>query len=237
MCTQWRRTSQAWFLWFYKLSCQALQEDVYMTLASDCMWCQWTGRLLHSLHNMSDTQNRKNTDVCCEVSRANSLRKIEPSTLRDAPDHPRRCEYDCQPVFTKWPSDQMIFAILDSSVSKGISEPDIKVHRENGRFFACPLHVPWKGFCWDHSRNRTHCQLSGWLSGILCCYSPVNRNSNLNTESWVEKLERMYQTFWIVLSVNCAKHSFVSICARDLHSSRKGKTKNISAIQGMGSRE
>lgn len=98
-----------------------------------------------------------------KVSRGNGLKKIEPSTLRDAPDRPRRCKYNCQPVFTKWRRGWVLFAILDSSVSKGLSEPDIKVHREGGRFFACPLNVPWQGFCWDHSRNHAHCQLSGWL--------------------------------------------------------------------------
>lgn len=54
-----------------------------------------------------------------EVSRGNSLRKTEPCTLKDAADHPRRCKYDCQAVFTKWPIGQMLFAVLDSSISKG----------------------------------------------------------------------------------------------------------------------
>jgi len=77
-----------------------------------------------------------------EVSRGNSLRIIEPSTLSDAPDHPGRCEYDCQPVVTKWPRGKALFVVLDRSASKSISEPDIKVHREDGSFFACPLHIP-----------------------------------------------------------------------------------------------
>lgn len=134
-----------------------------MTLASDYTNSELVG--CHTVFTICQSPRTEKPQTCLramgKVSGGNSLRKIEPSTLRDARDHPRRCEYGCQPVFTKWPRGQVLFARLDGSVRKGISEPEIKVQE-----VLCPLHIPWQGYCWDHSRNCIHCHLSSWLGVV-----------------------------------------------------------------------
>lgn len=63
--------------------------------------------------------------------------------------------------------------------------------------------------------------LAEWYFVLL---TPVSRNLNLNTEGWIKKLERMYQAFWIVLSINCHKHSVVFV-------------QEIYIVQGKGKRK
>lgn len=87
-------------------------------------------------HTVFTTLRAEKTQTCQwstgKVSRGHH-RKFEPSTLMDAPDYAQRCEYYCQTILMSQPRGQVLFTMLGSSVSEGITEPDIKVGREDRR--------------------------------------------------------------------------------------------------------